>query len=337
MPYTLYFVAGARELRAKKQGIIMKKRVKPISLKKVKRYSLKARRSKVNASCLGKPVSGEATLSEFISSLPDVLAAGDIKEVSRTIIEARNRKKPVILAMGAHPIKVGLSPIIIDLMEKGIITALATNGAAIVHDFELAFAGHTSEDVAHSLTDGSFGMSKETGSMLNRAIKKASRDGKGLGEAIGEMIYRGRGFPNRHLSLFGNAYRLGIPATVHVAIGTDIIHMHPECDGEAVGKTTHLDFRLFTSLVSELEGGVFINLGSAVLIPEVFLKALTVARNLGSNVKNFTTVTMDFMRHYRSTVNVVQRPTMTGGKGYYLIGHHEIMFPLLAAMVKNMG
>ncbi len=306
----------------------------PVSLKNLKRYSLKERKSKVRSEYLGRPVSPEASLLDFIHSMPDVLAARDIKDVSRAIIEARKNKNPVILAMGAHPIKVGLSPIIIDLIEQGIITALATNGAAIVHDFELAFAGHTSEDVAQTLVDGTFGMAKETATMLNRAIKKAAREGKGLGEAVGEMIYRGRGFPNRHLSLFGNAYRLGIPATVHVAIGTDIIHMHPECDGGAVGKATYTDFKIFTSMVSELEGGVFINLGSAVLIPEVFLKALTIARNLGNRVQNFTTLTMDFMRHYRATVNVVQRPTMSGGKGYYLIGHHEIMFPLLAAMVK---
>ncbi len=306
----------------------------PVSLRKLKRYSLRERTSKVRAECLGRPVPKGATLSEFVNSLPDVLAAKDIKEVARAVVDAKHKRRPVVLAMGAHPIKVGLSPIIIDLMEQGYITAVATNGAAIVHDFEIAFAGHTSEDVASSLADGSFGMAKETGSMLNRAIKKASREGKGIGLAVGELIERGKNFPNRHLSLFGNAFRLGIPATVHVAIGTDIIHMHPECDGSAVGDASYRDFRILTSVVSELEGGVFINLGSAVLIPEVFLKALTIARNLGHKVQSFTTVTMDFMKHYRSTVNVVQRPTMTGGKGYYLIGHHEIMFPLLAAMVK---
>ncbi|NOX21039.1 MAG: hypothetical protein GXO99_07265 [Nitrospirae bacterium] len=313
----------------------MKKRIKPISLKKVKRYSVKGRKSKVDASCLGTPLSKDSTIEDFISSLPDVLAAKDLKEVVQAIVKARKQDKQVVLAMGAHPIKVGLSPIIIDLMNSGIITAIATNGAAIVHDFEIAYAGHTSEDVAESIVNGSFGMAKETAQLLNRAIKQGAKKSKGIGYSVGELIAKGRGFANRQLSIFYNAYKLQIPATVHVAIGTDIIHMHPECDGSAVGKASHLDFRLFTSVISELDGGVFINLGSAVLIPEVFLKAITLSRNLGNRVQNITTVTMDFMRHYRPAVNVVHRPTLSGGRGYYLVGHHEIMFPLLAAAVKN--
>ncbi len=315
----------------------MKRKLKPISLKGLKRYSIRSRKSKVETDLLGKPIPRGASFADFVNCLPDILGAKQIKEVASAIVKARKKDRPVILAMGAHPIKVGLSPIIIDLMEEGIITALATNGAAIVHDFEIAYAGHTSEDVAASLCNGSFGMAKETGSLLNRAIKDGAKRGSGLGLAVGEFIGKSRGFINRTHSLFYNAYSLGIPATVHVAIGTDIIHMHPECDGAALGSATYRDFRLFASLVSELEGGVFINLGSAVLMPEVFLKALTIARNLGHRVEHFTAVTMDFMRHYRATVNVVERPTLSGGRGYYLIGHHEIMFPLLAAMIKTVS
>ena len=270
------------------------------------------------------------SFKEFWACLPEILAAQDLKNVVEAIAQARAQERPVVLGMGAHPIKVGLSPVIIELMRRGIITALATNGAAIVHDFELSYAGCTSEDVAQELCTGRFGMAKETGSFLNRAIKNGARKNLGLGESIGKHIAESR-FPNKDKSLFAECYRLGLPATVHVSIGADIIHMNPEADGAAIGATSMRDFRLFASVLAGLEGGVYINLGSAVVLPEVFLKALNLARNLGSKVEHITTVNMDFLQHYRPTVNVLKRPTMTGGKFFALTGHHEIMFPLLAA------
>jgi len=306
--------------------------IKPISVKGLKRYALKERKSKVYIHKMGKPYKKGLSFLQFINTLPEFLAAKQIKEIASAIVNARKKDKIVVLAMGAHPIKVGLSPIIIDLMQKGIVTALATNGAAIVHDFEIAYMGSTSEDVAEALKNGSFGMAAETAINLNKAIKKGADKEIGIGKAIGELISTGK-FPNAKISIFAEAYKLKLPATVHVCIGTDIIHMHPECDGEAIGKATMIDFKIFCSIISKLQEGVFINLGSAVVMPEVFLKALSVVRNLGYKVDNITTVTMDFQKHYRPTVNVVQRPTISGGKGYYIIGHHEIMFPLLAAIV----
>lgn len=308
------------------------KKYRPVSLRNIKTYPLKKRRSKVSTEALGKPHAPGSSFARFIDGLPDFLAAGDIKAVASDIAHATDKGRPVILGMGAHPIKVGLSPVIIDLMERGIITALAANGASIIHDFELSYAGHTSEDVASALKDGSFGMAKETGSLINSAIKKGVKAGNGIGRSMGQFIDKSS-FPGRGLSLFAAASRLGIPATVHVAIGTDIIHMHPSADGASIGEGSLRDFKLLSSVVANLEGGVYINLGSAVLMPEVFLKALTVARNLGNRVKNFTTVSMDFMRQYRVSENVLRRPTLEGGAAYSLTGHHEIMLPLLAAMI----
>jgi hypothetical protein len=234
--------------------------------------------------------------------------------------------------MGAHAVKVGLNPVIIDLMKRGIVTGLAMNGAGIIHDAELAMVGHTSEDVAAHLGEGTFGMAEETGKFLNAAIKWGAEEGVGLGRAVGASLVK-EGFTFNHYSLLARAFELEIPLTVHVAIGTDIIHFHPSVDGAAIGKTSHMDFRLFAGMVSGLENGVFINLGSAVIMPEVFLKALSLVRNLGHPLKKLTTVNMDFNRHYRPMTNVVQRPTLEGGEGYALVGHHEIMFPLLAAAV----
>jgi deoxyhypusine synthase len=308
------------------------KKYKPISLKKVKTYSIKKRKSKVSLSSLAAPFVKGETLQRFFGSLPDILAVKDFKAVTKAIVRARENKRHVILGMGAHPVKVGLSPVIIDLMEKGVITAFAANGACIVHDFELSYIGHTSEDVGREICNGNFGMASETGTYLNKAIKTGIKQGYGIGESVGNMIQKSR-FPFKDKSIFANAYRLGIPATVHVAVGTDIIHMHPEADGSAIGEGSFRDFRLFTSVVSDLEGGVYINLGSAVILPEVFLKALTVARNLGNKVENITTVNMDFIQHYRPMMNVLQRPTMGKGVSYSLTGHHEIMFPLLAAAI----
>jgi len=307
----------------------------PISLKRIRRYSLEERKSKVEASKAAGTFREGGTFRDFIDSLPDFLAVRDFRDVVDSIVSARLNDRPVVLAMGAHPIKVGLSPLIIDLLRRELITAVAVNGAAVIHDFELSYRGETSEDVASELEDGTFGMAKETAVMINRAIRKGAGEGIGLGSAVGRMILKGRGFRNRGMSIFAEAYRLSVPVTVHVAVGTDIIHMHPEASGEAIGKASLLDFRTLASVVSDLDGGVFINLGSAVIMPEVFLKALTVARNLGHRVRNITTVTMDFNRHYRPMENVVRRPAASGGRGYYITGHHEIMFPLLAAAVKE--
>lgn len=309
----------------------MPKKYVPVSLKNIKTVTLVKRKSKVRRDALGKPFS-RGNLKNFLNSLPDVLAAKNFKEIVDAIIKAKKAKRPVILGMGAHPIKVGLSPIIIRLMEKGVITAVAMNGACIVHDFELSLAGHTSEDVDTELCKGTFGMARETGKGINQAINQGVKTGKGVGASVGDYISGGR-FPYKKLSILSSASRLGIPATVHVALGTDIIHMHPEADGASIGEGSLRDFRLLTSVIADLKGGVYINLGSAVVMPEVFLKALTVARNLRHDVRNFTTVNMDFIQHYRCRENVLRRPVISGGKFYALTGHHEIMFPLLAAAV----
>jgi hypothetical protein len=306
-------------------------RMKKIDVSKIKSYSLKSRASKVRIGDFSKPHKKGGTFRDFFSSLPGILASQHVKDVVAAIVQARKDERPVMLGMGAHSIKVGLSPVIIDLMERGIITSLSLNGAGIIHDFELGFMGQTSEDVDREILSGAFGMAEETGSMLNQAIKNAHVD-EGIGSAVGRMIQSGE-FPYKDKSLLAAGYRLGIPVTVHVAIGTDIIHMHPSFDGRATGAAAHQDFLTFCSLVSELEGGVYLNLGSAVLLPEIFLKAVTLARNLGFTLQHFTTVNMDFVQHYRPTTNVVRRPTQNGGKGFSLTGHHEIMLPLLAAAI----
>lgn len=308
------------------------KKYKPVSLKSVKTYSLSGRKSKVSVnSFAGVPERGDSFLN-FLEKLPDFFAARDFRSVVGAIVQARKDRRPVILGMGAHPIKLGLSPIIIDLMKKGIITAIATNGASVIHDFEIAMAGHTSEDVARELCAGTFGMSKDTGRGVNLAINKGVKKGYGIGKSVGEYVSKGR-YAFRGESLFCQAYELGIPITVHVAIGTDIIHMHPEADGAALGKGSMDDFRLLASVIADLDGGVYINLGSAVILPEVFLKALNIARNLGNKVEKLTTVNMDFIQHYRPRENVLKRPTMNCGQNFALTGHHEIMFPLLAAAI----
>jgi len=308
------------------------KEYKPVSLKKIRTYPLSKRKSKVELALAATPHKAGKAFGNFIANLPDILAAKDFKAIVTAIIDAKKNKRPVILGMGAHPIKVGLSPIIIDLMERGIITSIATNGACIVHDFELSFIGQTSEDVAEELCKGTFGMARETGEYINRAINTGAKKGCGIGRSLGEMIYESR-FKFKDKSIFAFAYKFDLPATVHVGIGTDIIHMHPHADGASIGKGSLRDFKLFTSVVSDLEDGVYINLGSAVIMPEVFLKALTIARNLGNKVENITTVNMDFIQHYRPGLNVLRRPTLKKGYSYALTGHHEIMFPLLAAAV----
>ncbi|MFZ7111635.1 MAG: hypothetical protein ACOWYE_08125 [Desulfatiglandales bacterium] len=303
-----------------------------IDLEGVSCYPLKDRASKVSIEDFGKPWEPGGGLGRWLDSLPGILAAGDFIRIVKNLVRAAETEKTILLAMGAHAVKVGLNPVILDLMDRGLISGLAMNGAGIIHDTELAMIGQTSEDVAAHLGEGRFGMAEETGRFINQAIKEGAEKGHGLGRSVGAMLLR-EGFPFNRYSLVARAFELDIPLTVHVAIGTDIIHCHPTVDGAAVGKTSHLDFRLFATLVSRLEGGVFINLGSAVILPEVFLKAVSLVRNLGREVKRFTTVNMDFIRQYRPMTNVVQRPTLDGGEGYALVGHHEIMFPLLAAAV----
>lgn len=305
---------------------------KPINISNIKTYSISDRMSKVLLSKDVNVYTKGGSFLDFISSLPNFLAVEDLRKVVKAISNAYKNKRPVILGMGAHPIKVGLSPLIIDLMQKGIITAVATNGACIIHDFEISYIGKTSEDVAKELQDGSFGMAKETGQLLNKAINEGVKKGKGVGDSVGEFIHSS-GFPFKNLSIFAAGYNLSIPMTVHIALGTDIIHMHPEADGALIGEGSMRDFRIFASIVSELEGGVYINLGSAVILPEVFLKALNIARNLGSKVEEFTTVNMDFFQHYRPRENVLRRPTILKGQNFSLTGHHEIMLPLLAGMI----
>jgi deoxyhypusine synthase len=307
------------------------KKYKPISLRGIKTCGLKSRKSKVALDEIGQPFN-KGSFRGFISSLPDILAAKDFKAVVAAIVNARKKDRPVVLGMGAHPIKVGLSPVIINLMENKVITAVAMNGACIVHDFELSLIGHTSEDVAAELCDGSFGMAKETGQGLNNAINKGVGKGYGIGQAVGQHILDSRA-SYKQLSILAAAARLEVPASVHVAIGTDIIHMHPQADGASIGEGSLRDFKLFCSVVADLRGGVYINLGSAVILPEVFLKAVAVTRNLKHNVRDFTAVNMDFIQYYRCRENVLRRPVMSGGNSYALTGHHEIMLPLLAAAV----
>ena len=310
----------------------MKKQFDLIDLSGVETYSIKGRKSKVSVDDLGKEARANTSFSDFMDSLPNILAAADVREVASRIVKAHKSDRVIALGMGAHVIKVGLGPMIIDFMERGIIDAIAMNGACIVHDFELAFNGQTSEDVAAEIGGGSFGMAEETGRMLNQAIIDGGRKGYGIGRSVGEMILEEK-LPYADRSIIAAGARLGIPVTVHVAVGTDIIHMHPHADGAAIGEGSYRDFRLISSVISQLDSGVYLNIGSAVLLPEVFLKALTLARNLGFEVKNFTTVNMDFIQGYRPTQNVVRRPTQDGGKGFALTGHHEIMVPLLFSVI----
>ena len=303
---------------------------KPIDLSALNTYSVHDRFSKVTVDQFARTVGAGATVRDLLASLPGQFAGVDFPELIERLARAHENGRPIIIGMGAHVIKVGLNPLLIDLMERSIITGIALNGAGIVHDTEIAMVGRTSEDVAQVLGSGAFGAAKETGEEVNAAINRGAAKGIGLGQAMGEYLTE-RKFPYNNMSLLAQAHRLGVPVTVHVAIGTDIVHIHPTADGAAIGRTSHYDFRLFCTLISELEGGVYLNIGSAVLLPEVFLKAITVVRNLGHQVENFTTANFDFIRHYRPMTNVVNRPTAGGGKGYNFTGHHELMIPLLAA------
>jgi len=308
----------------------MKKNAPSLPWEKIKTYSLKSRKSKVHFKDAAKPYRPRSSFQTFLDSLPNFLSVQDFRSVVEALVKAHRAQRLVLFGMGSHVIKVGLSPILIDLMERGIINGIAMNGSGIIHDFEMAYLGQTSEDVDKEINRGTFGMAEETGRILNQTIEEGMKKGLGLGEAVGWRILNEK-FTHYRKSILAAGVRLGIPVTIHVAIGTDIIHMHPTVNGAAIGETSLQDFRIFTSLVSQLEGGVYLNIGSAVLLPEVFLKSVTVARNLGYPLRRFTTVNMDFIQHYRPLTNVIKRPTQKGGKGYSLTGHHEIMVPLLAA------
>ena len=308
----------------------MTRRLPRIDRARVRTVAARTRKSKVRRAQEAKPYRAGASFQAFLAGLPRILAAADLRAVIEASARAARRDKLLLWGFGAHLIKVGLAPVVVDLMQRGLVHGALMNGAGCVHDLELALMGRTSEDVGPALDDGSFGMARETAEALNRAIAAGFAAKLGMGEAVGRAILAGR-FPHKGRSLLATAVRLGIPVTVHAAIGTDIHHMHPSADGAALGATSYRDFETLTRLVAALEGGVLFNIGSAVILPEVFLKALALARNLGHRVDRFTTVNLDFVRHYRPTMNVVERPTRRGGRGYSLIGHHEILVPLLAA------
>ena len=305
---------------------------KEFKAEKIRDYPLESRPSKVSVNHFAQPLS-EDSLSAFTASLPKLLGADDLRTLVEKIRKARETGRAIIWGFGGHVVKVGLAPVLLDLMERGFVTALATNGSGMIHDFEIALSGATSEEVGEQLGSGAFGMARETGEFLNQAISKGAQAGQGIGESVGEfMKQHDTKYPE--LSLLLNAHQKDIPLAVLIAIGTDIIHNHPEASGEAMGTSSQIDFRIFTQQVSLLnEGGVYLNLGSAVILPEVFLKAVSLVRNAGQPLKNFTTANLDFIQHYRPTKNVVERPVLEGGKGIALTGHHEIMIPLLAAML----
>jgi hypothetical protein len=305
----------------------------PLSFEPLRTSSLHDRASKVHRDDLGRAWQPGSSFADFIATLPKFLAATRLQQAVTAIVAAVRGNRTVLLGMGAHPIKVGLTPILVDALERGIISGVALNGAGIIHDVELALAGKTSEDVAAHLHAGEFGVARETAEFIHQAAAEAFQKGDvGLGRAVGASLLAHHA-PYASHSLLATAAQHGIPVTVHVALGTDIIHMHPAMDGAVMGALSHYDFRLFCRLVSTLEQGVYINLGSAVILPEVFLKAVSVACNLGYSLQGLTTLNMDFQRHYRPQVNVLERPTAGVGTGIALVGHHEIMLPLLMAAV----
>jgi len=304
----------------------------PLDFSKIRTYPVAERANKVNAQSFATPPTAGGSLRGFLDGLPDFLAVQDLRKIVTAVATAVRNQRPVVLMMGAHSIKVGLNPVFVDAMRRGILNAVAFNGAGAIHDFELCYQGETSEDVQRGLDDGSFGMVEETGQRMNAALAEGVARGLGAGRALGEAARAAR-YPNLSLSILATAAELDIPVTVHIAVGTDIIHQHPTTQGSVLGEASYRDFRTFAAVCAQLEGGVVLNVGSAVIMPEVFLKALTIARNLGHKVEHFTTATFDMTRHYRPTENVQRRPTKLGGQGFYLVGHHEIMIPLLFAAI----
>ncbi len=300
-------------------------RYREIDLSNLRRTAVQRQERKVDRASFAS--NAQVSLADFWSAVPDVLKARDMKELIDLCVKAVGEGKPLIIGLGGHVIKCGLAPLLIGLMHKGAIKALAMNGSVIIHDYEIACFGCTSEDVDKALENGSFGMAGDTAHGLNSIIVNARQERLGLGEAVGQALSEKA--PNKDLSLLANAWDCSVPCTVHVALGTDIIHQHPCADGAAIGETSLRDFRIFCQEVIALnEGGVFLNLGSSVIIPEVFLKAVSTVRNLGHPLRDFTTAVFDMNLHYRPRVNVTERPVSLGGKGFYFIGHHEIMLPL---------
>ncbi|HVE56918.1 MAG TPA: hypothetical protein VNB22_08815 [Pyrinomonadaceae bacterium] len=306
----------------------------PIDLEKINTYELASRPSKVTVKDFARPFDGDVSLKTFLAGLPDILAVRQLRELAAQIRRARGLGKPVVWGIGGHVVKTGLAPILIDLMKRGFVSAIAANGSVLVHDTEIALVGFTSEDVDATLGKGDFGAARETGEILNAAAKNGAKDGIGLGEAMGREV-SAQNPPNAAKSLLCQTYEYKIPFTAHLSIGADIGHFHSSCDGASLGAGSHTDFKLFCSVVRELNGGgVYLNLGSAVTMPEIFLKAVTVVRNLGFPLEDLTTANFDFIQHYRPLTNVVRRPTAGGaGRGFAITGHHEIMIPLLAAQI----
>ncbi len=306
-------------------------RYKRLSFENIRTYSITERYSKVKTDDFAQIVTRKTPIATFLQRLPDILVARDFKEFVSHFRKAIASDKMVVWMMGAHVIKVGLSPLIIELLRRGIIKHLAMNGAGVIHDVEIAMWGITSEDVATALQDGSFGMARETAALINGALAAHKGNDKGYGEVIGEQLLHQQA-PNRHLSILATCVELEVPISIHPALGTEIVHQHPNLDGAAFGEKALIDFQIFAHSLNQLtQGAVVLNVGSAVIMPEVFLKALTVVRNLGAPAYGFYTAVFDMIRHYRPSENVKHRPTLGGGKGYYFVGHHEIMIPLLAA------
>ena len=306
--------------------------IQPLGLEGVNTYPLAERPSKVTTEDFARPFKEGATLKEFLSSLPNILAVQSIREIAASMRRARDLGKPVVWGIGGHVVKVGLAPLIIDLMARGFVSCVAGNGSVLVHDAEIALVGSTSEDVDATLGAGAFGAADETGRLLNDAAREAARDGVGMGEALGRALLASKP-KHPELSLLCAAYEARVPFTAHVAVGTDIAHFHPSADGAALGAATHTDFRLLAEMVRRMDGGgVYLNVGSAVILPEVFLKCVTLVRNLGHTLADFTTANFDFVQSYRPLTNVVRRPTSGGaGRGFSVTGHHELTIPLLAA------
>jgi len=317
------------------EGSIYEDGLRPLGLEGVSTYPLASRPSKVSAEDFARPLADDSSLADFLRGLPNILAVRSLREVAAQVRRARASGKPVVWGLGGHVVKTGLAPLLIDLMRRGFVTGIAANGSVLVHDAEIALVGSTSEDVDATLGAGAFGAAEETGRLLNEAARAGARDRLGLGEALGRALTH-TGPPHAHLSLLCAAYRERVPFTAHLAIGADIAHFHPAADGASLGATTHTDFRLFAELVRRMDGGgVYLNVGSAVVLPEVFLKAVTLVRNLGHTLADFTTANFDFIQSYRPLTNVVRRPTSgdARGRGYSVTGHHELTIPLLAAEI----